>query len=47
MNRNGLYLVVGLLAIVAVIAGYLIYKEEQKTGIDIQIGDGGISIEER
>ncbi|MDP2123741.1 MAG: hypothetical protein Q8J92_05105 [Parvibaculum sp.] len=47
MNRNGLYLVVGLLAIVAVVAGYLIYQEEQKTGIDIQIGDGGISIEER
>lgn len=47
MNRNGLYLVVGLLAIAAVAVGYLIYKEEQKSGIDIQIGDGGITIEER
>lgn len=47
MNRNGLYLVIGLLTIVAVAVGYLIYQEEQKSGIDIQIGDGGITIEER
>jgi hypothetical protein len=47
MNRNGLYLVVGLLVIAAVAVGYLIYQEEQKSGVDIKIGDGGISIEER
>ena len=47
MNRNGLYLVIGLLVIAAVVAGYLIYQEEQKSGIDIQIGESGITIEER
>ncbi|MEX1153031.1 hypothetical protein [Parvibaculum sp.] len=46
-NRNGLYLVIGLLVIAAVAAGYLLYKEEQKSGVDIEIGESGISIEER
>jgi len=47
MNRNGIYLVVGLLVIAAVAVGYLLYKEEQKSGVSIEIGDGGITIEER
>ena len=47
MNRNGLYLVIGLLAIAALAVGYLLYKEEQKSGIDIQIGESGITSEER
>jgi predicted negative regulator of RcsB-dependent stress response len=47
MNRNNvLYLVVGVLAVAALIFGYLFYQERQKTtGIDIDVGEGGISIE--
>jgi RsiW-degrading membrane proteinase PrsW (M82 family) len=46
MNRNALYLVIGVLAVALVVVGYLFYQERQKTsGIDINIGDGGISIE--
>ena len=48
MNRNKLYLVVGALAVVTVVLGYLIYQERQKSaGIEISIGKSGISIEEK
>jgi hypothetical protein len=46
MNRNALYLIVGGLVVATVVIGYLLYQERQKTtGIDINVGDGGISIE--
>ena len=45
MNRNMLYLVIGALAVVAVVIGYMLYQEQQKTGIEIDLGNGGISIE--
>jgi hypothetical protein len=31
VSRNALYLLIGLLALAAVIAGYLYYQEQQKT----------------
>jgi hypothetical protein len=46
MNRNLLYLAIGALVVALIVVGYLFYQERQKTsGIDINIGDGGISIE--
>jgi len=46
MNRNALYFIIGVLVVAIVVVGYLFYQERQKTsGIDINIGDGGISIE--
>ena len=47
MNRNNvLYLVVGVLAVAALIFGFLLYQERQKTtGIDIEVGERRISIE--
>jgi hypothetical protein len=47
MNRNVLYLILGGLGAVAVILGYLLYQERQKSGIEINIGEGGVSIEEK
>lgn len=48
MNRNVLYLVIGVLAVVVAVVGYQLYKERQKpTGIEISVGKGGISIEEK
>jgi len=48
MNRNILYLVIGALAVVAVVLGYQIYQERQKTtGVEINIGERGISIEKK
>ena len=46
MNRNILYLVIGVLAVAAGVFGYQLYQERQKTtGIDINVGKSGISIE--
>jgi predicted negative regulator of RcsB-dependent stress response len=48
MNRNVLYLVIGVLAIVTVVIGYQLYQERQKTtGIEIDVGKNGISIEKK
>jgi hypothetical protein len=48
MNRNGLYLIIGALAIAIVVLGYLFYQERQKTtGIEINVDKSGISIEEK
>jgi len=48
MNRNGLYAVIGVLGVVVVAVGYQLYHERQKTtGVEIGIGDRGISIEKK
>lgn len=47
MNRNALNLVFVALGVVAVILGYLLYQERQKSGIEINIGKSGVSIEEK
>jgi hypothetical protein len=44
MNRNVLYLVIGLLLAGVAVVGYLYYQESQ-TGIDIKIGEQGVTIE--
>ena len=48
MNRNILYLVIGVLVVVAVVFGYQLYQERQQTtGIEINVGKSGISIEKK
>ena len=48
MNRNTLYLVIGALVLVTVVIGYQLYQERQKTtGIEINVGKSGISIEKK
>ena len=48
MNRNVLYLIIGVLAVATVVFGYQLYQERQKTtGIEINIGKSGISIEKK
>jgi hypothetical protein len=44
MTRNALYILIGLLVVGLAVVGYLYYQESQ-SGIDIKIGDEGISIE--
>lgn len=44
MSRNVLYLVIGLLAAGVLVVGYLYYQESQ-SGIDIKIGEHGVTIE--
>jgi predicted negative regulator of RcsB-dependent stress response len=48
MKRNVLYLVIGVLAVVTAVIGYQLYQERQKTtGVEISIGQRGISIEKK
>ncbi len=48
MNRNVLYLVIGALVVATVVLGYQLYQERQKTtGIEINVGKSGISIEKK
>ncbi|WP_343314416.1 hypothetical protein AAIB41_04485 [Brucella sp. BE17] len=47
MNRNGLYLIIGALLVVAAGLAVYVYQEETKpTGVELKIGEGGVSIEE-
>ena len=47
MNRSGLYLVIRALAVVVIGLGIYVYQEESKpSGVEIQIGEGGVSVEE-
>ncbi len=45
MNRSVLWLAIGALAIVAVVASVLYYRERNQSGIRIQINDNGVSID--
>lgn len=48
INRNLLYLGIGALGVVAVVLGYQLYQERQNSGgVEIEIGEGGISIEQK
>lgn len=48
MNRNALYLVIGVLAVVSVVLGYQYYRERNKAEtLEISVGKSGISIEKR
>ena len=48
INRNILYVVIGVLAVAAAVFGYQLYQERQKTtGIEINVGKSGISIEKK
>lgn len=46
MSRSVLYLVIAVLAVGAAVVGYLLYQET-RTGLDIEINKGGVSIEGR
>lgn len=47
-NRNVLYFVIGALVVAVAVLGYKFYQERQKpAGIEIEIGKGGVSIENK
>jgi hypothetical protein len=45
MNRQIGYLLIAVLVVAAAVLGYLYYQEQQKPGIDIEVGKNGVSIE--
>jgi predicted negative regulator of RcsB-dependent stress response len=48
MNRNVLFLIIGVLAVATAVFGYQVYQDrKQPTGVAISIGERGISIEKK
>ena len=48
INRNTLYLIVGVLAVAVVVLGYQLYQDRKEPqGMQINVGPGGISIEKK
>jgi len=48
VSRNFLYFAIGALAIVGIALGYQSYQEHQRTtGLQIDLGDGGISVQSK
>jgi hypothetical protein len=48
MNRNILYLIIGGLAVATAVLSYQFYQDRQKpTGIQIDVGKSGVSIEKK
>lgn len=47
MKREFLWLLVGALAVVVAVLGYMYWQDSQRSGIDISIGGSGIRIQER
>lgn len=48
MNRNVLFLIIGALAVAIAVLGHQFYQERQKTtGIEINVGSSGVSIEKK
>ena len=45
MNRNALYLVIGVLAVTVAILSYQYYQEQRTSGITIDVGKGGMTIQ--
>ena len=47
MNRNSLYLIVGVLAVAVIVLGiYVIQEESKPDGVEIRLDKNGISVEE-
>ena len=47
MNRNVIVLVIGVLVVAVAALGYQLYQERHKSGVEISIGNSGISIEKK
>jgi len=46
MNRNGLYVLIAALVAAVLVLGYMYYREQQKpSGVEIRLGEDGVSIE--
>ncbi len=47
MNNNLLYGVIGGLVVIVAVLGYWFYQDQQKSGIELNVGNGGITIEKK
>ncbi len=48
INRNTLYLIVGVLAVAVAVLGYQLYQDRKEPqGVQINVGPSGITIEKK
>lgn len=47
MSRNLLFIVIGVVGIGAGVLGYWLYQEQHRSGVDINIGPRGVTVQER
>lgn len=45
MSRNGLYALIGILAIIVIaLGGYMIYQQSQQPSLEIKVDSNGIKV---
>lgn len=45
MSRNGLYALIGILALIVVsLGGYMIYQQSQRPSLEIKVDSNGIQV---
>lgn len=44
-NRNTLYLVIAVLVVGLGVVGYFLYQEQNKSGIEVEVNEDGLSVE--
>ena len=45
MSRNGLYALIGILAIIVIaLGGYMLYQQSQKPSLEIKVDSNGIQV---
>lgn len=45
MSRNGLYALIGLLAIIVIgLGGYMLYQQSQQPSLEIKVDSNGIKV---
>lgn len=47
MSRNTLAIVIAIVVVGAAILGYMVYQDQQTSGVEISVGQDGLSIEEK
>jgi len=46
MSRNALYIVIAILVVGVAVVGFQLYQEQQEpSGLEINIGESGVSVE--
>jgi hypothetical protein len=45
MNRNALYAVIAVLAVIVVIFGVYTYQQQNRPGVEVRVDENGLSVQ--